>query len=104
VQEKLGEHGVVLFPTFPEPALMHNEIYYKFLDVSYLVTFNATEMPVTNCPVAMSSQGLPIGIQVILLLLFACKKRGFPKRSCKIKTELLWLYNIETARFFVSFI
>jgi fatty acid amide hydrolase 2 len=63
-QEKLGEHGVVLFPTFPEPALMHNEIYYKFLDVSYLVTFNATEMPVTNCPVAMSSQGLPIGIQV----------------------------------------
>ncbi|XP_059477837.1 fatty-acid amide hydrolase 2-A-like isoform X2 [Neocloeon triangulifer] len=63
-KEKLGEHGVVLFPSFVEPALLHREIYYKFLNVSYLVTFNATEMPVTNCPVAISSQGLPIGIQV----------------------------------------
>ncbi|XP_065338303.1 fatty-acid amide hydrolase 2-A-like isoform X2 [Cloeon dipterum] len=63
-KEKLGEHGVVIFPSFTEPALLHREIYYKFLNVSYLVTFNATEMPVTNCPVGMTAQGLPIGIQV----------------------------------------
>jgi len=55
-----------LFPTFTQTALMHGEIYYKFLDVSYLVTFNATEMPVTNCPLGLSTQGLPIGIQVII--------------------------------------
>jgi fatty acid amide hydrolase 2 len=63
-QERLGDDAVVLFPTFPDVAHFHGEIYYKFLNVPYLLVFNSTEMPVTQCPIGLTSNGLPVGIQV----------------------------------------
>lgn len=63
-QTLLGDNGVFLFPTFPEPAYLHNQIFYKFLNSSYCTAFNLAEIPSTACPLGLNSQGLPIGIQV----------------------------------------
>jgi fatty acid amide hydrolase 2 len=64
-QELLGEDGVFLYPTFVDCANFHLEIFYKLFNVTYTLIMNALEVPVTNCPVGMNGQGLPIGIQVV---------------------------------------
>lgn len=63
-QELLGNNGVFLYPTFPNTAHKHYEIYCKLVDTGYMMIFNAIGMPVTNCMVRMDSKKLPIGIQV----------------------------------------
>ncbi|CAH0388661.1 unnamed protein product [Bemisia tabaci] len=63
-EDLLGGDGVFLYPSFPNVAHFHYQIYYLFPNSSYLALFNVTEMPVTNCMVGVNSQGLPIGIQV----------------------------------------
>ena len=65
-QELLGKDGVFLYPTFIDCANFHLEIFYKLFNVTYTLIMNALEVPVTNCPVGMNGQGLPIGIQVVL--------------------------------------
>ncbi|GFG29557.1 hypothetical protein Cfor_12374 [Coptotermes formosanus] len=63
--ELLGTDGVFLYPTFVDCANFHLENFYKFFNVTYTLIMNALEIPVTNCPVGMNGQGLPIGIQVV---------------------------------------
>jgi fatty acid amide hydrolase 2 len=64
----LGNDGVFLYPTFIDCASFHLEFYYNIFNVSYTTIMNALEVPVTNCPVGMNKNGLPIGIQVTVLL------------------------------------
>lgn len=63
--ELLGKNGVFLYPTFVDCANFHLENFYKFFNVTYTLIMNALEVPVTNCPVGMNGQGLPIGIQIV---------------------------------------
>lgn len=63
--ELLGKDGVFLYPTFVDCANFHLEMFYKLSNVTYTLIMNALEVPVTNCPVGMNGQGLPIGIQVV---------------------------------------
>lgn len=63
-KEKLGDDAVLILPAFPDAADYHNAMYHKFLNVSYLIVFNACEMPVTACPMGLNSSGIPLGIQI----------------------------------------
>ncbi|XP_050507586.1 fatty-acid amide hydrolase 2-B isoform X2 [Diabrotica virgifera virgifera] len=61
----LGTDGVFIIPSFTAEAHYHGDIYRKVFDSSYLSIFNSLGLPVTNCPVKFSKNGLPIGIQVV---------------------------------------
>lgn len=56
--------AVLLHPTFPTPAHLHYRIYYKFLNCGYLTIFSALGLPVTQCPIGFSRDGLPVGFQI----------------------------------------
>lgn len=62
--ELLGENGVFVYPTFPNTAHRHYEIYHKLVEPSYMMVFNTIGLPVTNCMVRLDGEGLPIGVQV----------------------------------------
>ncbi|XP_031844644.1 fatty-acid amide hydrolase 2-B [Nomia melanderi] len=64
-QDILGEDGVFFYPTHPTAAPMHFEPLIKPFNFSYTAIFNVLGLPVTNCPLGLNSQGLPIGIQII---------------------------------------
>lgn len=66
LQEILGDNGVLLFPSFPDTAHHHHDIFRRVFDTSYLALFNALGFPVTNCPLGLASDGMPLGIQVYL--------------------------------------
>ncbi|KOB65213.1 Fatty-acid amide hydrolase 2 [Operophtera brumata] len=55
---------MLLHPTYPNPAHLHYRVYYKFLNCGYLTIFNALGLPVTACPIGLTSKGLPVGIQI----------------------------------------
>lgn len=64
-QSLLGDHGVFLYPTFPDTAHDHYRIFHKLIDTSYLVIFNALGLPVTNAMIGMDRNNMPMGIQIV---------------------------------------
>lgn len=97
-QDMLGDDGVFLYPTFIDAAHIHYEIFYKLLNVVYLCLFNILEVPVTQCPLNLNSQGLPIGIQVNtiplgiryttnLMTIHVCAKLLIPVINFPLMTE-----------------
>lgn len=65
LQDAMGDDGVLLFPSFPDTAHHHHDIYRWIFDTGYLALFNALGFPVTNCPLGLDSNGMPLGIQVL---------------------------------------
>jgi fatty acid amide hydrolase 2 len=65
LHELLGENGVMLYPTLPQPAPKHNDLIFRFLDASFTSIFNVMELPVTAVPLGLNKDGLPLGIQVV---------------------------------------
>ncbi|XP_051172930.1 fatty-acid amide hydrolase 2-like isoform X2 [Leptopilina boulardi] len=63
--EKLGDNGVLLYPTLPTRVLHHNESFFKLFNFLYLGLFNALKLPACNVPLGLDKDGLPIGIQII---------------------------------------
>ncbi|XP_018568284.1 fatty-acid amide hydrolase 2 isoform X2 [Anoplophora glabripennis] len=61
----LGNDGVFIIPTSPMEACYHGDMVRKTLDASYLYIFNVLGLPVTNCPIRFTRDGLPIGVQVV---------------------------------------
>ncbi|XP_071497862.1 fatty-acid amide hydrolase 2-like [Diadema antillarum] len=65
IMTMLGDDGVLLYPTHPKMALFHNApLLYPF-NVAYTGIFNALGLPVTQVPLGLSSNGLPLGVQVV---------------------------------------
>jgi fatty-acid amide hydrolase 2 len=60
-----GPNGVLLFPPMPEPGIKHGNTLLKFTDVFYMSVFNLLGVPVTQCPLGLSSKGLPLGVQIV---------------------------------------
>lgn len=61
----LSNDGVLLYPSHPKLALYHNEpLFYPF-NFAYTGVFNALRLPVTQCPLGLSKEGLPMGLQVV---------------------------------------
>jgi fatty acid amide hydrolase 2 len=61
----LGNDGVFIMATSPSEASWHGDSIRKLFNCGYLSIFNALGLPVTNCPIGMSRNGLPLGIQVV---------------------------------------
>ncbi len=65
IDAALGDHGVLLFPTYPRPAPKHGAPLLRPLDFATCGMWNVLGHPVTQVPAGLSRAGLPVGIQVI---------------------------------------
>lgn len=65
ISNLLADDGVLLFPTHPTTAPYHNEPLLRPFNFSYTGIINCLGLPATTVPLGLSSEGLPIGIQVI---------------------------------------
>lgn len=62
----LGDNGVLFFPGFPISAPYHNQpLLFNSLDFVYYAIINALGFPSTQCPLGLSADGLPTGVQII---------------------------------------
>ncbi|KAJ9578564.1 hypothetical protein L9F63_005214 [Diploptera punctata] len=64
-QEKLGDDGVLLFPSHPFPAVYHYSSFLRPYNFVYWGIFNVLMLPVTQVPMGLNKDGLPLGIQVV---------------------------------------
>ncbi|KAG8144491.1 hypothetical protein E2320_012997 [Naja naja] len=65
VVELLGENGVLLYPSHPVLAPKHHAPLGMPFNFAYTAIFNILGLPVTQCPLGLSKDGLPLGIQVV---------------------------------------
>ncbi len=57
--------GVLILPTYPEPAPHHAAPLRKPLHWTYTALFNAMKLPVTQVPMGLDTRGLPVGLQIV---------------------------------------
>jgi fatty acid amide hydrolase 2 len=62
--EALGEDGIMLFPSYPNTAPAHNKPLFPPFNWVYTAILNVMEAAVTQTPLGLDSQGLPLGVQV----------------------------------------
>ncbi|CAN0141937.1 unnamed protein product [Lampetra fluviatilis] len=61
----LGDDGVLLYPSHPRPAPFHNEPILTPFNFAYTGIFNVLGLPVTQCPLGLGQDRVPLGIQVV---------------------------------------
>ena len=61
----LGADGVLLYPSHSTVAPFHHLPLVKTLNWGYTAVFNATGHPVSQVPLGLGEEGMPLGIQVI---------------------------------------
>ena len=61
----LGDDGILFYPTHPMMARFHNAAMFNPFNVGYTSIFNALGFPITQVPLGLSGNGLPLGVQVI---------------------------------------
>ncbi|CAH2092921.1 unnamed protein product [Euphydryas editha] len=64
-KEMLGDNGIFIYPTHPTTAPYHNQPMLRPMNFMYTAIINSLGFPATTVPLGLSSEGLPIGIQVI---------------------------------------
>ncbi|XP_047535147.1 fatty-acid amide hydrolase 2 [Vanessa atalanta] len=64
-KEMLGDNGIFIYPAHPTPAPYHNQPLMRPMNFMYTAIINSLGFPATTIPLGLSSEGLPIGIQVI---------------------------------------
>lgn len=65
LNERLGSDGVMLFPSYPMVAPRHFTPQLRIIDWAYTAIFNVMELPVTQVPLGLNKDGLPLGVQVV---------------------------------------
>ncbi|XP_029114849.1 fatty-acid amide hydrolase 2-A-like [Scleropages formosus] len=65
VEQLLGSDGVLLYPPHPRVAPEHHVPVFTPFDFSYTGVFNILGLPVTQCPLGLGEQRLPLGVQVV---------------------------------------
>ncbi|KAI6659127.1 Fatty-acid amide hydrolase 2 [Oopsacas minuta] len=65
LEDLLGDNGVLLFPSHPTTAPRHNMPQVMPTNFSFTAVFNAILMPVTQIPLGLSPDGLPLGVQLV---------------------------------------
>lgn len=63
--EMLGTNGVLLFPSSPLDASYHYASFLRPYNFAYWGIFNVLHFPVTQVPLGLSKNGLPVGVQVV---------------------------------------
>nr|XP_020660344.1 fatty-acid amide hydrolase 2 [Pogona vitticeps] len=61
----LGNDGVLLYPSHPVVAPKHHTPLAMPFNFAYTAIFNILGLPVTQCPLGLNKDGLPLGIQVV---------------------------------------
>uniref|UniRef100_A0A8B9HQ41 Fatty acid amide hydrolase 2b n=1 Tax=Astyanax mexicanus TaxID=7994 RepID=A0A8B9HQ41_ASTMX len=65
IEEVLGSDGVLLYPAHPFLAQKHHHPLFTPYNMAYTGIFNVLGLPVTQCPLGLSKEGLPLGVQVV---------------------------------------
>ena len=65
LNDLLGEDGVLIYPSHPSPAPFHNQLLLKPFNFAYTGIFNILGNPVTQVPLGLNRQGLPLGVQLV---------------------------------------
>ncbi|CAG7815292.1 unnamed protein product [Allacma fusca] len=65
LQELLGDDGIMLYHPFPYTAPRHHRPMFRPADFAYTAIFNILGVPVTQVPLGLDADGLPLGIQVV---------------------------------------
>lgn len=61
----IGSNGIMIYPSFPKLPQYHYLTLLNHYNGAYSNLFNALGFPVTQCPLGLSKDGLPMGIQVV---------------------------------------
>ncbi|KAM9836890.1 fatty-acid amide hydrolase 2-B [Aulostomus maculatus] len=65
MEELLGKDGVLFYPSHPRVAPKHHHPLFRPFDFAYTGIINILGLPVTQCPLGLSDEGLPLGVQVV---------------------------------------
>ena len=65
IEELLGEDGVLFYPSTTDVAPFHYAPFVQLYNFSYWSLLNVLHLPVTQVPLGLNSQGLPLGVQVV---------------------------------------
>lgn len=65
LDELLGEDGVLLFPPHARTAPKHGRPLWLPVQWGHTAVFNALELPVTQVPLGLDREGVPLGVQVV---------------------------------------
>ncbi|XP_078520207.1 fatty-acid amide hydrolase 2 [Lissotriton helveticus] len=65
LENLLGKDGVLLYPSHPRVAPKHHLPLGVPFNFAYTGIFNILGFPVTQCPLGLGKEGLPVGIQVV---------------------------------------
>ncbi|KAM4565578.1 fatty-acid amide hydrolase 2-B [Fundulus diaphanus] len=65
IDELLGTDGVLLYPSHPRVAPKHHHPLFRPFDFAYTGILNILGLPVTQCPLGLGAEGLPLGVQVV---------------------------------------
>ncbi|XP_015230938.1 PREDICTED: fatty-acid amide hydrolase 2 [Cyprinodon variegatus] len=65
LDEMLGTDGVLLYPSHPRVAPKHHHPLFRPFDFAYTGILNILGLPVTQCPLGLNEEGLPLGVQVV---------------------------------------
>lgn len=61
----LGDDGILLYHSYTSTAPFHYTSLINIYNFSYWALFNVLHVPVTQVPLGLSADGLPLGIQVV---------------------------------------
>ncbi len=62
---QIGTNGIMLYPSYSRPAPKHKRPLLTPFDFAYTAILNMMELPVTQVPLGLNEEGLPLGIQVV---------------------------------------
>ncbi|ESO92197.1 hypothetical protein LOTGIDRAFT_121207 [Lottia gigantea] len=68
IHSLLGDNGILLYPSHPKIAPFHNQPIVMPFNFAYTAVFNALALPVTQTPLGLSKDGLPLGMQIVASL------------------------------------
>lgn len=63
--DKLGDDGVLLYPSSPSPADYHYTAFFRPFNFGYWCLFNILRLPTCQVPLGLDKSGLPVGLQVV---------------------------------------
>uniref|UniRef100_A0A6Q2Z2H4 Amidase domain-containing protein n=1 Tax=Esox lucius TaxID=8010 RepID=A0A6Q2Z2H4_ESOLU len=64
-EELLGTDGVLFYPSHPHLTPKHHHTLFSPFNFAYTAIINILGLPVTQCPLGLSEEGLPLGVQVV---------------------------------------
>ncbi len=65
IEELLGDDGVLFYPSTTHVGPFHYQAFVQVYNFSYWSILNVLHLPVTQVPLGLNKNGLPMGLQVV---------------------------------------